>query len=76
MQMVTKKLATLPGSIPAIHSTPEALDDDHTSAAMRLEDLRYERAILDFESAVRHERDRMSAEHLENQRTILSEAAE
>jgi hypothetical protein len=34
------------------------------------------RAILDFESAVRRERDKMRAEHLENMRVILGEAAE
>ncbi|TPV99022.1 MAG: hypothetical protein USCAAHI_01536 [Beijerinckiaceae bacterium] len=78
--MVTRKLgrglATLAGSIPAVHSAQSALDDDQTGAAVRIEQIRYERAILDFEAAIRHERDRMSAEHLENMRTILgSEAA-
>jgi hypothetical protein len=60
-----------------IQATAEAIDDDATGAAVRVEYDRYERRILDFESAVCRERDRLRAEHLENMRVILSgEAAD
>jgi hypothetical protein len=74
-QMVSKKLATLAGSVPAIHATPEAIYDDQTGAQVRVEHDRYERRILDFENAIRHERDRLRSEHLENMRAILGQEA-
>jgi hypothetical protein len=74
-EMVKSKLgrglAALTGT--AVLATPEASANDETGSAMRLEQHRYERAILDFESSVRRERDRMSAEHLGNQREILGQ---
>ena len=50
-----------------------ALGNSLNIPAVRIEQLRHERAVLDSEAAVRHERDRMSAEHLENMRVILAE---
>lgn len=74
--MVTKKLATLVSAVPTVHATPAAIDDDQTGASCRIEQDRYERRILDFETAVRHERDRLRGEHLTAMRTILGEAIE
>jgi hypothetical protein len=59
----------------AVLATPAAAADDQTGAAVRIEQTRHERAILDFEASVRRERDRMSAEHLENMRQILGQEA-
>jgi hypothetical protein len=73
--MTTRKLATLSAAVPAVHSAPELIDDDNTGAACRVEYGRYERRILDFEVAVRHERDRLRAEHLNTMRSILGEEA-
>ena len=42
---------------------------------MRIEQLRYERQILDFESEIRRRRDAMHAEHLANMRDILGQEA-
>jgi hypothetical protein len=39
---------------------------DETGAAMRIEQVRYERAILDFETGARRRRDAMHATHLAN----------
>jgi hypothetical protein len=61
----------------AILATAKAAADDESGAAVRIEETRYERAILDFEArGVRRERDRIIAEYLENQRVILAEAPE
>jgi len=68
-----KGLAALTGT--AILATAQAAADDQTAAACRIEETRYERAILDFEASVRRERDRMRAEHLENMRVILGQEA-
>jgi hypothetical protein len=59
-------------------ATQEAAEDDQTGGAMRIEQTRYERQILDFESEIRRRRDAMAAEHLSNMRDILGqeEAAE
>jgi hypothetical protein len=73
-QKLGRGLAALTGT--AVLATPQAAADDDTGAAVRIEQLRHERAVLDSEAAVRHECDRMSAEHLENMRVILAEAAE
>jgi hypothetical protein len=71
-----KKAITLSASVPAVLATAEAAEDDATALAMRVEENRYERVILDFECAIRHERDRLRAEHLGNVRSIMAEAAE
>ena len=58
--MADKKLGrgiTLAGKVPVIHSTPTALADDETNAAVQIENVRYERAILDFESEIRRRRE-------------------
>ena len=57
---------------PAVLSTEQAARDDAIGAAMRIEETRYERAILDFETEIRRRRDAMRAEHLENMRVILA----
>ncbi len=75
-QKLGKGLAALTASGPAILSTEEAAAADETGAAMRIEQTRYERAILDFEAEVRRRRDAMHAEHLENMRTIFAEEGE
>jgi hypothetical protein len=69
-------LAALTASGPAVLATKEAAAADETGAAMRLEQTRYERAILDFESSVRRERDRMHADHLARMGMIFQEAGE
>jgi hypothetical protein len=69
-------LAALTASGPAILSTNEAAAADETGAAMRLEQTRYERQVLDFESSVRRERDSMHADHLARMGMIFQEAGE
>jgi hypothetical protein len=69
-------LAALTASGPAILATKEAAAADEVGAAMRLEQTRYERAILDFEASVRRERDRMHADHLARMASIFQEAAQ
>ena len=71
-QNLGKGLAALTASGPAILSTKEAAAADETGAAMRLEQLRYERAILDFEGEIRRRRDAMHAEHLANMQEIFA----
>jgi hypothetical protein len=75
-QKLGRGLAALTASGPAVLATNEAAAADETGAAMRLEQTRYERAILDFETSVRRERDRMHAEHLARMAAIFQEAAE
>jgi hypothetical protein len=70
-----KGLAALT-TVPATLSTPEAASNDETGSAVRLEQSRYEQAILDFEVEVRKRRDALCAEHLERMAAILSEPAE
>jgi hypothetical protein len=69
-------LAALTASGPAVLATPEVAAADETGAAMRLEQTRYERAILDFETSIRRERDRMHADHLARMGMIFQEAGE
>jgi hypothetical protein len=69
-------LAALTASGPAILATKEAAAADETGAAMRLEQTRYERAILDSETSIRRERDRMHADHLARMTMIFQEAGE
>jgi hypothetical protein len=69
-------LAALTASGPAVLATKEAAAADETGAAMRLEQTRYERAILDFETSIRRERDRMHREHLASMAAIFQEAGE
>ena len=66
-------LAAMTSTCPAL-STEQAARDDAIGAAMRIEETRYERAILDFETEIRRRRDAMRAEHLENMRVILAGA--
>jgi hypothetical protein len=61
-------LAALTASGPAVLATKEAAAAD--------EKTRYERAVLDFETSVRRERDRMHADHLARMAAIFQEAAE
>ncbi|MGQ0445938.1 MAG: hypothetical protein ACT4O2_12640 [Beijerinckiaceae bacterium] len=68
-----KGLAALTANAPAKLSTTEAAAADETGAPMRIEQTRYERAILDFEAEVRRRRDGTHAEHLENMRTIFAD---
>jgi hypothetical protein len=75
MKMSNRKIATLSASVPAIHGNDQAIDDDQTGAACRVEYARYERRILDLENAVRAERDRLRREHLEAMRLILGQQA-
>lgn len=56
-------------------ATAEAAADDQTGGAMRIEQARYKRQILDFESEIRRRRDAMHAEHLANMRDILGQEA-
>ena len=72
-QRLGKTLTTIGGTIKPVLATPEAAADDQTGAAVRIEQTRYERQILDFESEIRRRRDAMHAEHLENMRGILAE---
>ena len=44
-----KGLAALTGT--AVLATPQSAQDDATNAAMHVEESRYERSILDFESS-------------------------
>ena len=67
-----KGLAAMTSTCPAVLSTEQAARDDAIGAAMRIEETRYERAILDFETEIRRRRDAMRAEHLENMRVILA----
>jgi hypothetical protein len=69
-------LAALTASGPAILATSEAAAADETGAAMRIEQTRYERAILDYESSVRRERDRMHADHLARMAAIFQETGQ
>ena len=69
-----KGLAALTASGHAVLSTNEAAAADETGAAMRIEQTRYERAILDFETGARRRRDAMHAEHLSNMQAIFAEA--
>lgn len=70
-------LAAYGATIPAVLTTDDAAADDTTGASVRIEQARYERAILDFESEVRRRRDAMRAEHLMNMRHALDgQAAE
>ncbi|TPV98761.1 MAG: hypothetical protein USCAAHI_01793 [Beijerinckiaceae bacterium] len=64
-----KGLSALTGTVLA---TPQAAENDQVASACRIEETRYERAILDFESAVRRERDKMRNEHLEAMRIALN----
>ena len=57
---------------PAILATKEASTAGETGAAMRIEQTRYERAVLDFEAEVRRRRDAMHAEHLANMKEIFA----
>lgn len=50
----------------AVLSTKEAAAADETGAAIRIEQARYERGLLDFEAEVRRRRDAMHAEHLDD----------
>jgi hypothetical protein len=70
-QSLGKGLAALTASGAAILSTKEVAAADETGAAMRIEQLRYERAILDFETEIRRRRDAMTAEHLERMKAIF-----
>jgi hypothetical protein len=67
-------LAALTASGPAILATKEAAAADEVGAAMRLEQIRFERATIDFESEIRRQRDRMHREHLASMAAILSES--
>jgi hypothetical protein len=67
-----KALAALT-AIPATLSTTESAAHDETGAAIRLEQSRHERAILDFEVEARKRRDQMRAEHLERMAAIFAE---
>jgi hypothetical protein len=42
---------------------------------VRIEQARYERAVLDFETEIRRRRDAMHAEHLANMRAIFEQEA-
>jgi hypothetical protein len=75
-QKLGRGLASLTASSPAILATNEAAAADETGAAMRLEQTRYERAILDFETSVRRQRDAMHADHLARMGMIFQEAGE
>lgn len=68
-----RRIWTERAAVPAVLATPAAAANDHTGAAVRIEQTRYERAILDFEASVRRERDRMSAEHFQAMRVILGQ---
>jgi hypothetical protein len=61
-QRLGKTLATIGGAIKPVLATAEAAADDQTGGAMRIEQARYERQILDFESEIRRRRDAMHAE--------------
>jgi hypothetical protein len=52
-QRLGKTLATIGGAIKPVLATQEAAEDDQTGGAMRIEQTRYERQILDFESEIR-----------------------
>jgi hypothetical protein len=69
-------LAALTASGPAVLATNEAAAADETGAAMRLEQLRFERATIDFESEIRRQRDAMHADHLARMAAIFQEAGE
>jgi hypothetical protein len=69
-----KGLASLTAGGPAVLSTPEAAAHDETSAAMRVEQARYEREILDFENMVYRRREEMCAKHFEAMAAIFAEA--
>jgi hypothetical protein len=69
-------LAALTASGTAVLATKEAAAADEVGAAMRLEQTRYERAILDFEASVRRERDRMHADHLARMAAIFQETGQ
>jgi hypothetical protein len=71
-----KKAMTLSSAIAPVLATEQAAEDDQTASAMHIEHARFERAVLDFEAAIRGERDRLQREHLGNVRSILAEAAE
>jgi hypothetical protein len=75
-QKLGRGLAALTASGPAVLSTTEAAAADETGAAMRLEQVRYEREVLDYETSVRRKRDAMHTEHLEAMRAIFQDAAE
>jgi len=74
-QRLGKTLSVIGGTIKPVLATEEAAADDQTGGAMRIEQLRYERQILDFESEIRRRRDAMHAEHLANMRDILGQEA-
>jgi hypothetical protein len=74
-QKLGRGLAALTAVLATL-STPEAAEQDQTGASFRLEQARYERAILDFEVEVRKRRDAMHSEHLANMAAIFGEAAE
>jgi hypothetical protein len=72
-----KTLATIGGAIKPVLATAEAAADDEAGAAIRIEQTRYEREVLDFESEIRRRRDQMHSQHLENMRIALGvEAAQ
>lgn len=67
-----KGVAALTATGPAILSTNEAAAAaDETGAAIGVEQAKYERAVLDFETEVRRHRDAMRAEHLANMQAIF-----
>ncbi len=70
-----KGLAALT-AVPATLSTPEASEHDQTGAAIRIEQTRYERLVLDFETEIRRRRDARHAEHIANMAAIFAEAGE
>jgi hypothetical protein len=71
MARLGKGLASLTANTPATLSTPEAAAHDETAAAVNIENARYERAILDFETESRRRRDAMCAEHFDRMRPSL-----
>jgi hypothetical protein len=74
-QRLGKTLTTIGGTIRPVLATEATAADDQTGGAMRIEQLRYERQILDFESEIRRRRDAMHGEHLEAMRAILGQEA-
>ena len=72
---LSKDLAAWKLNAAPILSTKQADADDETGANLAVEQASYERAILDFETKVRRERDEMRFEHLARVRLILGDGA-
>jgi hypothetical protein len=76
-KIINPPLAQYGSVIPAVLTNSESAADDETGTAVRIEQTRYERAVLDFESEIRRRRDAMHSEHLMLMRAALNgEAAE